>query len=419
MTSRSLSGHTTVLNTLDPADPVLDDLEPLRDVVGDAQVVAVGEGAHFVREFNLARARLLRFLLERCGFTDVAFELGSADAAAVNAWLAGEGDEADLLRLAGPLTRGVFGELLRWLRHYNRSRSRPVRIVGIDLPNTLTLRPDLDPVAAYLRLVDPDLDDLVAGVLRAADEIAGGSAAVSAPAWGALDPAFRDSLTASLSRLSLRLRALEPLYVSRADQHRYDTARRHLDAACHTDYMLRAMNDLFSGAGLPGDTSARDRYMAAAVQWQLERAGTGARVVLVAHNNHIQKTPVTFGGHLAGLPMGHYLARDLGPRYRAVALTHTADRVPEMIVPAEGSPVGFTLDVVSLDAPAPGSVEGALVDAGLGGAVTLTDLRTGPPLDRIRSQSATVDTPLRQAFDAVVCTPTATADSSTMFGGSS
>ncbi|MEW1848209.1 hypothetical protein AB0392_60500 [Nonomuraea angiospora] len=83
------------------------------------------------------------------------------------------------------------------------------------------------------------------------------------------------------------------------------------------------------------------------------------------------------------------------------------------------APAGFTLDVVSLDAPAPGSVEGALVDAGLGGAVTLTDLRPAPPLDRIRSQSATVDTPLHQAFDAVVCTPTATADSSTMFGASS
>ncbi|MET7332912.1 erythromycin esterase family protein [Nonomuraea sp. NPDC005650] len=419
MTSRSLSGHPTVLSTLDPDDPVLDDLEPLRGVVSDAQVVGVGEGAHFVREFTLARARLLRFLLERCGFTDVAFELGSAQATAVNDWLAGDGDEADLPQLAGPLTLGVFGELLRWLRRYNRSRSRPVQIVGIDLPNTLTLRPDLDPVADYLRLVDPDLDDLVAGVLRVAGEITGGSAVVSAPAWAALGPAVQDSLTASLSRLSTRLRALEPLYVSRSDQHRYDTARRHLEAACHTDYMLRAMNDLFAGAGLPGDTSARDHYMALAVRWHLARAGSGARVVLVAHNNHLQKTPVTFDGHLAGLPMGHYLGRDLGPRYRAVALTHTDGRVPEMIVPVEGSPVGFGLDLVSLDAPAPGSVEGALLDAGLGGAVTLTDLRSCPPLDRIRSQSAGVDTPLHEAFDAVLCTPTATADSSTMFGASS
>ncbi|WP_433345332.1 erythromycin esterase family protein [Microtetraspora malaysiensis] len=413
------AGQTAVLTTLDPQEPLLDDLEPLGGVVADARVVGIGEGAHFVHEFNLARARLIRYLLERHGFTHVALELGAADAVAVNPWLAGDGEETDLSRLSGPLTLGVFGELLHWLRDYNRGRSRPVQVIGIDLPNTLTLRPDLDPVAEYLRLVDPDAGDLVAGVLRTADEITGGSAAVSAPQWGRLDPAVRDTLTAGLARLSLRLRALEPLYVSRSDQQRYDTARRHLDAACHTDYMLQAMNNLFSGAGLPADTSVRDRFMATCVHWHLARAGVGARVVLVAHNNHIQKTPVTFGGHLAGLPMGHYLARELGPHYRAVAVTHTAGEVPEMSVPAEGSPVGFAVEPVRLDAPEPGSVERALIDAGLGEVVTVTDLRHPDPVtaspDRIRSQSAMVDAPLHQAFDAVVCTPTATLDAAVDF----
>ncbi|MFI7638143.1 erythromycin esterase family protein [Nonomuraea sp. NPDC049400] len=415
MASDFPSAHTAVLNTLDPDAPVLDDLEPLRGIIEDAQVVGVGEGAHFVREFTLARARLLRFLIERCGFTHVALELGSTQAAAVNPWLAGDGEEPDLHRLSGPLTLGMFGELLRWLRRYNVGRTQPIQIAGIDLPNTLTLLPDLDPVADYLGLVDPDIGDLVAGVLRTAGEITGGSAAVSAPRWGTLDPALQDSLTASLARLSTRLRALEPIYVSRSDQRSYDTARHHLDTACHTDYMLRAMNDLFSGAGAPGDTSVRDHFMAASVQWHLARAGTGARVVLVAHNNHIQKTPVTFDGHLAALPMGHYLARDLGRQYRVVAMTHTADQVPEMSVSPEGSPVGFTVELVTMDAPAPGSVEKTLTDAGLGGAVTLTDLRSRTSLDRMRSQSAVVDTPLHQAFDAVVCTPTATLDPTVSF----
>ncbi|MEV0237057.1 erythromycin esterase family protein [Nonomuraea sp. NPDC050786] len=415
MASGFLSEHTAVLNTLDPDAPALDDLEPLRGVIEDARVVGIGEGAHFVHEFTLARARLLRFLVERCAFTHVALELGSAQAADVNPWLAGEGDESDLHRLSGPLTLGIFGELLRWLRRYNASRPRPVQIVGIDLPNTLTLLPDLDPVADYLRLVDPDIADLVAGVLSAAGEITGGSAAVSGPRWGSLDPAFQDSLTAGLARLSTRLSALEPIYVSRSDQHRYDAARRHLDAACHTDYMLRAMNDLFSGRGATGDTSARDHYMAASVQWHLARADAGARMVLVAHNSHIQKTPVTFDGYLAGLPMGHYLARDLGRQYRAVALTHTAGQVPEMSVTAGDSPVGFTVAPVTLDAPPPGSVERALADAGLGGAVTLTDLRSSTSLDRIRSQSAYVDTPLHEAFDAVMSAPTATTDPTVNF----
>jgi erythromycin esterase len=32
-------------------------------------VVGIGESAHYVREFYLLRHRLLRFLVQRCGFT--------------------------------------------------------------------------------------------------------------------------------------------------------------------------------------------------------------------------------------------------------------------------------------------------------------------------------------------------------------
>ncbi|WP_425465204.1 hypothetical protein [Nonomuraea diastatica] len=106
--------------------------------------------------------------------------MGSGDAAAVNPWLAGEGDEGDLSRVAGRHTVNLFGELLRRLRRYNSGRSHPVQIVGIDLPNSLTLRPDLDPVAGYLRMVDEGVADMVAGLLRTAGAITGGSAAASA-----------------------------------------------------------------------------------------------------------------------------------------------------------------------------------------------------------------------------------------------
>ncbi|TDC10668.1 erythromycin esterase family protein [Nonomuraea longispora] len=414
-----LAQHVSVLNTLDPDEPRLDDLDPLRAVVEGARVVAIGEGAHFVREFALARARLLRYLLERCGFTTVAVEMGAGEAAAVNPWLAGEGDEGDLSGVAGLHTINLFGELLRWLRRYNRGGSRPVEIVGIDLPNTLTLRPDLDPVADYLRVVDEGISGMVAGVLRTAGAITGASAAASAPRWADLDAAGQESLTAGLARLSLRMRALEPLYVARSDQHSYDVARRHLEAACHTDYMLRAMNTLFSGTGLPDDTSVRDHYMATCLQWHLDRLDPDTRVVMVAHNNHIQKTLVTYDGYPTALPMGHHLARGLGGHYRAVGLTHTAGEVPDMVWPAEDSPVGFAVASVPLDSPPPGSLERALADAGLATDITLTDLRSADPavtsLRSMRSQSATMDTPVARSFDAVLCTPTATTDDTATF----
>ncbi len=401
---------TTVLHTLDPAGPRLSDLEPLRNVVAGARVVGLGEGAHFVREFTLARARLLRFLVEECGITVLAFELGAVEASSVNPWLAGGGSDEDLTRLAAPLTLAVHGELLRWLRTYNRGRPDPLTVTGIDLPNTLTLSPDLEKVAAYLRAADPPAADLLAPVLPIAGAITGGSAVVSATQWTALGTARQDALTAGLARLAFRLSLAEPLH---ADPEGHATALRHLGTARHTDYQLRAMHDLFAGRGLPADPSLRECFMAATT---LAAAHPEARIALVAHNSHIQKTPVSYDGELAALPTGYYLARALGGAYRAVALTHTGPRVPEMAYPAEHSPVGFTVEDAGLPAPAEGGVERALLDAGFGASPTLTDLSTpGPALTSIRSQSAVTDTDVRAAFDAVLSTPTATRDATVPF----
>lgn len=73
-----LRAHAVPLTHLDPAAP-LDDLEPLRDIIGYARVVALGENSHFITEFSLLRRRILRFLAERCGFTVLAFEYGFSE----------------------------------------------------------------------------------------------------------------------------------------------------------------------------------------------------------------------------------------------------------------------------------------------------------------------------------------------------
>ena len=73
--------------------------------------------------------------------------------------------------------------------------------------------------------------------------------------------------------------------------------------------------------------------MADSVLLHLARSEPGTRVVLAAHNAHIQKTLVSFDGHLTGLPMGQHLHRALGDEYVALGLTsvsgHTADMRPD------------------------------------------------------------------------------------------
>ncbi|KUJ69847.1 erythromycin esterase [Streptomyces albus subsp. albus] len=407
--------HTRPLATLD-ADAPLDDLEPLRDLIGDARVVAIGEGAHFVAEFTQVRRRLIRFLAERCGFRVLAFEFGFAEAFPLDRWLRGEGADPDLAGMAGTTGSGLTGDLARWLRRHNNTSGSPLRLVGLDTPDAGgTLRPALEPVRRYLAEVDPELEPAVRRALAIADRVAGRSAAVAAPRWSRLDPADQTALTAVLSRIATRFRALEPLYVQRGDRPRYDLAVQHLRAAVHADYMFSAMHDLFSGKGLSGDPSARERFMADSFLWHLRRCAPGERVLLVAHNNHIQKTPFSFDGALVALPLGSYLDQSLGEDYRALALTHTADSVPEMY-PDESAELGFEVNSTVLGAPTPGSPEGALLDAGFGAVASCVDLRplrhdrAGEVLlDRIRTQSVELAVPVPEAFDGLVCVPTATA----------
>lgn len=409
--------HATSLTTLDPDAP-LDDLEPLRDIVGDARVVAIGENAHFIREFWLVRQRLLRFLVERCGFTVFALEFGLAEGFALDPWLQGAGRDEDLAKVSPAADAWGARDAMHWLRGYNAASTRPVRFAGIDIPEAGgSLLPALHPVADYLREVDPEVTPDIDTAIAIASKFAGLSAARAAPAWARLDVAEQDALTARLNRLLLRFRGVEPTYVSRSSQQRFDIALRQLEAAVHADYMVRGMSKLFTGAGLTADSSVRERYMADSVRWHLDHADAGTRIVLAAHNNHIQKTPVTFGGHLYAHPMGQHLRRQLGDAYLALAVTSTADHTAEMRLD-ESVPVGFTVGDVPLAPPEPGSVEAAITAAGLARGHSLIDLRKAPrpgqddgeTIDRIRSQSAYMHTPVHDAFDAVLTIPTVTVD---------
>ncbi|ARF53070.1 erythromycin esterase family protein [Streptomyces gilvosporeus] len=411
-----LRTHAAALTHLDPEAP-LDDLEPLRALIGDACVVAIGESSHFIDEFALMRERILRFLVERCGFTVLAFEYGFSEGFHLDAWAQGEGTDDDLsAHLAAAIPVGLE-EPLRWMRRHNRTAAPPVRFAGIDIPAAGgSLLPALAPVADYLHDIDPETLPTVQTAMRIAESFAGGSGAVAAPAWARLATAEQDALSATLTRLLIRFRSLEPLYVSRSDQHRYDIAVRRLEGACHADYTFRAMADLFAGEGLTADTSARDAYMAQSLLWHLERFEPGTRVVLAAHNAHIQKTPVSFNGHLTGLPMGQHLHRALGDDYVALGLTSTTGHTADM-PRDENTRFGFTIDATALEPPEPGSIEAAFADAELG--LSIADLHRArrktpdnadpaPGPDRIRIQSAYLHTPVLEAFDAVLHTPTST-----------
>jgi erythromycin esterase len=398
------------VHVLDERDPAAcDAFEPLLDVVGDARVVAVGEGAHFVSEYWQSRQHLIRFLNQRAGFHVVAMEFGIGEALEMAKWLDGEGAEDDLASVSPAASQWGAGEMRRWLRTYNSATAArgesPLAFAGIDLPSAGgSFAPALDPLDEYLRKVDPEMRPAFELVRSITDRIDSGSGVAAATRWSQLLPAERDSALSGLARIALRVAALTPHYETRSAALDHRTAVRLAQSGLATAYMLQATLSMATGGGLELDTSVRERFLADSVLDLIERSDD--KIIVLAHNNHVQKTPITFAGKTYTLPMGLYLARSLGKDYRVIAQTTTDNHVPDMVLDPD-SPVGFRVADQQLPPPPPGSFEHSLI-ATVPDRRSLTDVRPGrgvPALDGIRSQGGYVDTDVSEAFDAVVNHP--------------
>jgi erythromycin esterase len=383
----------------------LDDLEPFAGTFRAARVVAIGENAHLVKEFYDVRRHLLEFLVQRCGYTVYAMESGFSEGLAVDAWLrGGPGDVRDLADRGITYTMGRCAQMrdtLSWLR------GAGVRFVGLDVPgSTASTLPALTGVRRYLERADPAAVSIVDGLIERAGAWAGDNALPAYAAYCATDPAERDAATAAYADLCARFDGCEWEYRDAAGDEAYAVARHELRLAVLLDQTLRGHAGRMGGQVGLTTFSSRDRGMAETVRWILDR-DPDARVVIGAHNTHIQRVPVAVPGFtVSGL--GHHLARTLGTDFVSVAVTATGGRTVGRTRDAT-DPAGFRIVGVDLDPPAQDSVEAAF--AGLA-EPRILDLRpargrlTVP--ERMRVSENYLSTPTADAYDLVVTLPTIT-----------
>ncbi len=143
----------------------LDDLAVLKDLIGDARIVGLGESTHGTREHFQMKHRVLEYLASEMGFTIFSIEASAPESFAVDGFVTrGEGDAA---RLVGGMlfwtwnTEEVLA-MVRWMRAFNAREGeagsgKRVAFTGFDmqspgLPLKIlreTLGPD-DPLAEDL-----------------------------------------------------------------------------------------------------------------------------------------------------------------------------------------------------------------------------------------------------------------------------
>jgi len=111
------------------------DLAPLRAIVGEARLVALGEVSSGTHEFFQMKRRIIQYLASPSAVTLVGFEEQMSDVNGLNEYvLTGQGDPKALLkRVRRPKNTQEFLDFVEWARDFNRSGRGRLEFLGFDM----------------------------------------------------------------------------------------------------------------------------------------------------------------------------------------------------------------------------------------------------------------------------------------------
>jgi erythromycin esterase len=164
-TAAWINRHAHPLTTLDPRAP-LPDLRPLRDIVRDASIVALGASTRQAHELSVSAHRMARFLVEELGFRSLALEGDDPARVGLDDYVrTGKGDPRASLAGARAFWRtGEILDLVHWMRAYNEDHpDDPVRFAGV--------RPQAEPAVGMTAIERRMAEDTIWWHERTGDKI--------------------------------------------------------------------------------------------------------------------------------------------------------------------------------------------------------------------------------------------------------
>ncbi len=368
-----------------------DDLQPQKQLIGDARIVALGEPTHGSREVFQMKHRLLEFLVEELGFSVFSIEANMPEAFRLNDYvLRGQGNPDQLIRgmYFWTWTTEEVREMVEWMRRHNaeverRGRGAQVKFTGFDVQT-----PDVAAriVEGFVEKADPGYATAVRKAAKASAAVPrvgrGGSAAVkAAERWQAV--------------------------VTRLEQNRENYGNTHdglaIDWAIVNARLVLDAMEVREDAGRSG-LAVRDRAMARMVGWILGQS-PNARIVLWAHNSHVSRQPGSMGRFLEEAFPGEMVVLGFATgkgSYRAVARSaargltnHGLEPPPADSFESQFQASGLPRFILDLRKAVPGSP-----DSGW-----LTETRRFRAIGSMELPGALqfrLAIPLREYFDAVV-----------------
>lgn len=150
-----LEEHAKSLKTAQPTVS-FDDLKPLKDMVGSASIVGLGEAMHGAHEVFTMKHRIVNYLVCEKGFTNLVLEEGWDSALELDRYvLTGKGDPSQ--HLSPVFNTKEILNLFKWIQQYNANpkHKSKVRIIGMDIQSVN--ENIYNNITEYVKGINPDL----------------------------------------------------------------------------------------------------------------------------------------------------------------------------------------------------------------------------------------------------------------------
>ncbi len=291
-------------DTVEPGSG-FEDISFLRDLVGDARVVALGEATHGTHEFFRMKHRILEFLVKEMGFTTFAIESNPTGADRIDRYVqTGEGELGELRwhLCCWPWHTREMLDMIEWMRLHNENPGDAPRVSfrGFDVEHSPMV---VDDIAGYLMSVDSESAEMVIANYDVVDRLIDPETRYTRLDYPALPEDERDGIRASLQ-------AVADWLLSHREDYELQASPEAFEQALHYAELLLQLEEVAAyriDEDFHSRTAIRDFFMARNVAWLLQQEASDAKIVLWAHNLHVAEY-----GPLLSEPMGYFLRQSFG-----------------------------------------------------------------------------------------------------------
>lgn len=270
---KALGKYVYPFKTVDPTQSDFSDFTSVKKYLSNAEVIGLGEATHGTREIFQFKHRFFEFLVQELGFEVFAFEAYLPNAFAVNDYvLNGKGNPKELVQGMEFWTWSTEEvlDLVKWMRNYNESHTKKVQFAGFDMQNNTLAIDNL--LAAF---------DRNSKVMKSLNIYMNFLQTDTIPS----DKTYSKKLT-------LAKEVRNKVYKNTKDVYLLKNADVLVQDALMPNYESE------SDPSYAKAIEVRDRLMAENVIWLKEVMFKGKKIVLWAHDSHIQKDKGVLGGFL-------------------------------------------------------------------------------------------------------------------------